>query len=122
MTTEELKSQEAALPRLDAYFWAAVLIWMGLVFGADAIGILPEVGEANAWSWIFLGGGIAGLLLSLYSLSSSNYATPTMWDYLWSALMLAFGLGGFLGVNITFPVILIVIGLGYLASVMLRRE
>ncbi|NIS80714.1 MAG: hypothetical protein GTO14_11005 [Anaerolineales bacterium] len=110
------------LSRLDAPFWTGALIWAGLVFGAENLGFLPQIGKASAWSLIFLGGGIAGLGLSLYSLSAVKYSNPTTWDWIFGAVLLAVGLGGFLGVDIGLPVILIVAGLATLVNAFMRRQ
>jgi hypothetical protein len=123
MTTEQTTAQEEALPRLDKIYWALALIWVGLVFGADSLGILPQIGGSSAWTWIFLGGGIGGLLLSFYSLSSPDYATPNTWDYIWSGLMLIIGLGSFTAINISWwPLVLILIGVVSVANVLARRD
>jgi hypothetical protein len=123
MTTEQTTTQEEALPRLDKIYWALALIWVGLVFGADSMGILPQIGGSSAWTWIFLGGGIAGLLLSLYSLSSPDYATPTTWDYIWSGLLIILGLGSFTTINISWwPLVLILIGVVSVANILMRRD
>jgi hypothetical protein len=122
MTTEQTNVQEEALPRLDAYYWGGALIWVGLVFGAEALGILPQVGESSAWTWIFIGGGIGGLLLCLFSLNSPDYATPTTWDWIWSGLLLLIGLGGLIAFNIPWWLVLVVIGVIILVSALRRRD
>ena len=44
--------------RIKGIYWATVFIWAGLVFGADSLGMLPQVGGATAWSWVFTGAGM----------------------------------------------------------------
>lgn len=122
MTNEQAIKSEAAPPRLDTYFWATVLIWAGLVFGADSLGYLPRIGEAVAWSWVFLGAGVVGLLLSLYSMNSPNYASPTTWDWVWAFVFLVIGAAGFLSISVPWWLILIVIGFVILFSALRRRE
>lgn len=122
MTTESLKTEEKGPPRLDAYFWAVALIWAGLVFAADSADFLPEIGASTAWSWIFLGAGAVGLLLNFYSLSNPDLAKPTGWDYFWSGLLLAIGLGGFLNVDVALPVLLLVVGFAALGNALFRRQ
>ena len=77
MTIEQENSQKEKSRRLDAFYWAGALIWVGLVFWADSQDVLPQIGDSSAWTWIFLGGGAAGLLLNFYSYSSPAYANPT---------------------------------------------
>lgn len=121
METDVKPTYGFKLPRLDSYFWAIALILAGIFFGAESIGILPQIGSANPWSWLFLGAGIVGLGLDLFSLSSEKYAEPSLWDWIFAALLFAIGLGGFLGVDIALPVVLIVVGAAALLSQLLQR-
>ena len=83
MTTEQMTTQGANPKRLDAFFWAGALIWAGLIFATEALGFLPQIGQANAWSWIFLGAGVLGLVLNAISQTSMTYSSPTAWDWGW---------------------------------------
>ena len=122
MTTEQIEGQKQEPRRLDAIYWAGALIWVGLIFWADSAGLLPQIGQAGAWTWIFIGGGVAGLGLNFFSYSSPNYATPTTWDWIWSGLLLAFGLSGLFSFNISWPIILILLGAVFLANALLRHR
>ena len=127
-TIEELKAEQEAMQekakrkRLESFWWAAVIIWAGIVFIADYLNILPEMGGANAWSWIFLGAGVFGLLGALVRVASADLPKPTSWDYIWSAIFLIIGASGFFGGGIAFPIALIVIGVAILANVLFRHE
>ena len=130
MTTEQMHDTtleqeiggEEKPRRLDTFYWAGALIWIGLIFWADSQGLLPQIGESSVWTWIFLGGGVAGLLLNLYSYSSPNYANPTAWDYIWSGILLLLGLGGLTAFNISWPLILVVVGFVLLVNALLRHR
>ena len=122
MTVEQRTSQEEALPRLDTYYWAAALIWAGLVFGAEALGILPQIAGATAWTWIFIVGGVAGLLFCLYSLNSPNYANPTALDWIFSGILLLLGLGTLTALNIPWWMVLVVSGVIILVIALRRRD
>jgi len=107
---------------LDALYWGGVLIWAGLVFGADSLGYLPQIGQADAWSWIFFGAGLYGLLGAILRMALSGYSNPTAWDYIWSLALLIIGINGFVGgVDIALPLILILVGAVWLGSTLLRR-
>ena len=81
MTTEgEITNEKSERKYLDAIFWGGVLLWAGLIFGADYFGFLPQVGSANVWSWIFLGAGVYGLLMNIVRLTTENFSNPTTWD------------------------------------------
>ena len=101
---------QGKLQRLDVYFWACALIWAGLVFGADSLGVLPQIGQANAWSWVFLGAGVFGIALNFLSQSSPNISNPTAWDWGWAILFLLIGAGGFITFNVPGWLFLIAIG------------
>lgn len=121
MEADVKPTQEEKLPRLDNYFWALALILAGVFFGADSIGFLPQIGSASAWSWLFAGAGIVGLGLSFYATSSNEFSNPTTWDWIFGALLFAVGLGGFLGVDIAIPIVLIVLGVAALLGLFSGR-
>ena len=128
VTIEELKAEQEKLKdkaqrkRLESIWWAAVFIWAGFVFIADYYGWLPEVREADAWSWIFLGAGVLGVVGALWRVLSENQPKPTGWDYFWSILFLVIGITGFLGSGIAFSVALIVIGVAVIANILFRPD
>jgi len=107
--------------RLEGLWWAVVLIWAGLIFGADSMGLLPQIGDADAWSWIFLGAGVFGVLGALYRVLSPNALNPSTWDWIWGSFCLIIGLGGFTTVKIAWPLILILVGMIVLVSALWRR-
>jgi hypothetical protein len=108
--------------KLDGYFWGGVLLLAGLVFGAEAMGFLPQIGNASGWSWVFLGAGLLSVVLNFISLSSSTYEDPSAWDWIWGVIFLLIGLGGFTALDISWPIILILIGLGMLIKAFFRKE
>jgi hypothetical protein len=74
---------------LETLYWAGVLIWAGLVFMADSLALLPQIGAADTWRWLFFGAGLYGTLGNLYRLASANWSSPTdgdcIWPWCWSA-------------------------------------
>ena len=105
---------------LEAIYWGGVIIWAGLVFGADSLGILPQVGGASAWSWVFLGAGLYALLGALFRITSPDYPNPTTWDWLWAGILIILGLSGFFSFNIAWPLILVLVGVAILAKTFMR--
>lgn len=128
VSLEELKAEQEALQqkaerkRLESFWWGAVILWAGIVLIVDYLDFLPEVGESNAWSWIFLGAGILGLIGAIIRSASAELPRPTGWDYFWSALFLIIGATGFVGGGITFPIVLIVIGFAIIGNVLFRQK
>ena len=122
-----LKAEEAARverkerSRLEALWWAGALIWAGLVFAADGLGLLPQIGESDAWTWVFLGAGLYGLLGSLYRVINPDSPNPTAWDYIWSGGLFFIGLAGMSPVDIFWPLILVLVGVVILAEALFQR-
>jgi hypothetical protein len=119
---QQVISQRGQRKRLEAVWWAGSLIWAGLVFGADSLGLLPHVGGADAWSWVFAGAGLYGSLGNLWRVASPDQPDPTTWDYVWSGILLILGLAGFINLEIAFPLILLLVGVVILGSVLLGRD
>ena len=107
---------------LETLYWAGVLIWAGLVFMADSLAILPQIGQADVWSWLFFGAGLYGTLGNLYRLASANWSNPTAWDYIWSGFWLILGLGGLTNADVFWPLVLVLVGVVALANTLLRRD
>lgn len=107
---------------LDAIFWGGILLWAGLIFGAETLGLLPQIGNASAWSWIFLGAGVYGLLMSIVRLVSENFSNPTTWDWVWSVIFFIIGTAGFVAIDIPWWLILILIGVVILGNALFRRD
>ncbi len=118
---EGAQSKKQARKRAERFWWAGALIWAGLVFWADSQDLLPQIGGADAWSWVFLGAGLYGLVSDLYYVGSKSSYEPTAWDWIWSGGLTLIGLGGFMTVNISWPLILVLIGVAILVGQYLRR-
>jgi len=120
VTMERDKSQKKTGQHLEAVFWGGVILWAGLVFGAESLGYLPQIGAAQAWSWLFLGAGVYALLLDLWRVASLDYPNPTLGDFVWAGIFLILGLGGFFNFNLSWPLILVLVGMAILGKALLR--
>ena len=107
--------------RNEGLWWAGALIWAGLVFAADSLGYLPQVGEAGAWSWVFLGAGLYGLLLDFYALIADDRQKPRTFDWIWSGGLSLVGLAGFTTLDLLWPLILVIAGGAILFNLYWRR-
>lgn len=122
MTTEgDLTTQSEEKKVVDAIFWGGVLLWAGLIFGLDAFRYLPQIGQASTWSWIFLGAGVYGLLISIVRLVSDSFSNPTTWDWIWSIIFMIIGAAGFIDISVPWWLILILIGVVILGSALRGR-
>jgi hypothetical protein len=122
--TEELKTalEQEQRRRIETLYWAGVLIWAGLVFLADHQDWLPTVGEAGPWSWVFFGAGLYGTLGNFFRLVSVDWVNPTSWDWIWSGFWLIIGLVGVTGVDVFWPLALILVGVVVIANMLFRRD
>jgi hypothetical protein len=110
MTFEEIVDKVEDRSRLETIYWAGAFILAGLIFGADSLGLLPQIGKADAWSWVFAGVGLYGMLMNLYYASSPDTINPRTWDYIWSGFWLVVGLSGVFATNIFWPLALLLVG------------
>jgi hypothetical protein len=123
MLTEQNKTiKQEESRRGEALYWAAVLIWAGLVFGAENLGALPQVGGMDAWNWVFFGAGLLALVGCIRRLSSPDRAHPTTWDYVWAGVLMILGLSGLTTLEIGFPLILLLIGVALLATTLMAAD
>ena len=107
---------------LGAISWALVLIWAGLVFLADNLGMLSQLKlrpalipgvsfiGVGAWPLVLLGAGAIVLLEALARVLMPAYRRPVTGTIIWGVILLGLGLSDFIGWNVVWPVILIVAG------------
>ncbi len=124
MADHDPAAEAAERKRMDAIWWAGVFIWIGLALGAQALDILPQIGDSDEWwPWIFVGVGPWALVLNLYR-QTSSWPNPTTWDWIWTAIFLLVALGTVadIGGEIVGAVVLVVVGVILLARALSRAE
>jgi hypothetical protein len=97
--------------RAQHLFWALLLIWAALVVGADGLGLLPQIGAADAWNWIFLGAGTLATIGCVRRLLSHPRQDPDLSDFAFAGFLVVLGLGGFVSAWLVTSVVLLVLGL-----------
>ena len=117
---------------LGAVIWGAILIWAGLVFLAENMGLLgrlpvspffPGLGALqNAWSIILIGAGIIILIGVGIRLLVPAYREPIGGSLVLAAILIGAGLGDIFGWNVIWPLIVIAIGLGILLRSFFRQR
>lgn len=119
---------------LSSLMWALILIWAGVVFLARNLGWLDNIGnqlqsawgidqmDLSTWWIIFLGAGVLVFIEALIRSFVPAYRSSTGGNYFLSAVFLGIGLGGIFGWNLTWPFVLIGIGLASLVSALVRRR
>ena len=121
-TVEKFINAKEQLEYINAIYFGGVLVWAGIVFVADSLGYLPQIGDSDAWSWIFLGAGLASLVGNLIRQASSSILNPTAFDYIFGAVLLAIGVGGFTSLYIALPLVLVLVGGAILFSAIFRTK
>lgn len=124
MTDQATTVQKAERKRMEAIWWAGVLIWIGLTLGAEYLDILPEIGDSGEWwPWIFIGVGPWTLGLNLYQ-QASSLPNPTTWDWIWTAIFMLVALGTVvdMGGEIVGAVVLVVVGVILMVRAISRSE
>jgi hypothetical protein len=96
----------------ERLYWAIVLLWAGAVVAADGFDLLPTVGHADAWHWIFLGAGLLAFGRFAVRLLSPVIPDrgPDASDIGFALVVTVLGLGGFLASWIACSVVLVVVG------------
>ena len=107
---------------VDAAGWALILIWAGLVFLAENMGLLVRFEPLEAWSIGFIGAGIIVLLGVVVRLLVPAYRRPVMGSLIFGVILLGIGLGEVVGWVAIWPLILIAIGVGVLLRGFLWRR
>ena len=100
----------------DRLFWGILLIWAALVVGADGLGLLPRVGSADLWNWIFLGAGIMATAGCIRRRLADRQAEPDLWSWAVAGALLVVGLGGFVSSWAVTSAVMLVFGLLVLAA------
>ncbi len=107
---------------INAIYFGGVLLWAGIVFAADSLGYLPQIGFSSAWSWFFLGAGLFSLVGNIVRQVSTGILNPSTIDYLFGLVLLAIGIGGFTSLYIALSLLLILVGGAILYSVISRSK
>jgi len=119
---EKFMNDMEQLKYINAIYFGGVLVWAGIVFAADSLGYLPQIGDSDAWSWIFLGAGLAALVGNLIRQASSSILNPSAFDYIFGAVLLAIGIGGFTSLYIALSLVLVLVGGAILYSAIFRTK
>ncbi len=113
------KEEKGRGDQLNAAAWGVIIIWAGLVFFADNMGILGNLRGGfpglltfrfEAWSLIFLGAGVIILLEAVIRVMVPAYRRAVTGTVILGIVFLSIGLGNLISFNIIWPLLLIGIG------------
>jgi hypothetical protein len=107
---------------LGPLVWGLIIILAGLVFAAANLGMYPWLTWENAWSYIFLGAGLLFLLEIVLRMLIPTYRRPIRGRIILAFVALAIGLGGLVGWELTWPFVIIAIGLAIIVGVFIRPK
>jgi hypothetical protein len=105
---------------LGPLVWGLIIIFAGLAFAAVNLGIYPWLTWENVWSVIFIGAGLLFLLEVIIRLVLPTYRRPVRGRIILAFVALAIGLGGVVGWELTWPLIVIAVGLAIIIGVFVR--
>jgi len=97
---------------VNAAVLALILIWAGLVWLGDNLGLFGSFETLEIWSVIFIGAGLIVLLGVAVRLLVPAYRRPVMGSFIFGIILIAIGLGDIVSWTVIGPVILIAIGIG----------
>ncbi len=102
--------------------WAAVLIWAGVVLLVENLSTTTGYRWRDTGAVIFTGAGIIMLLQALVRLAVPHYRRSIGGAVVLGIIFLGIGLGGLFGWNVTWPIVLIAIGLFIILGGLFRRR
>jgi hypothetical protein len=105
---------------LGPLVWGLVVIFAGLAFAAVTLGLYPWLSWDNVWSIIFIGAGLLFLLEVVIRVLMPTYRRPIRGRIILAFVALAIGLGGIIGWEVTWPLIIIAVGLAIIIGVFVR--
>jgi hypothetical protein len=109
---------------VEAFVWALILIWAGLVWLADNLGWWDQIlGEkVEPWAIGFLGAGVIVLLGVLIRVLVPAYRRPVIGSIIFGIILLGIGLGQMTDWIAMGAIILIGIGIAILLTGFFRRK
>ena len=105
---------------LSAVVWAAILIWAGVALLAENMGLLIRFGRLDAWGLIFVGAGGIVLLEVVVRLLMPSYRRAVGGTLVFAVVLVGIGVGNLFGWDVTWPLILIAIGVSMLLRGFIR--
>ena len=105
---------------LGPLVWGLIVIWAGLALVAANLGTFPWLAWDNVWALIFIGAGLLFLLEVVIRVLMPTYRRPVRGRLILAFVALGIGLGGYIGWELTWPLIIVGVGLAIILGVFLR--
>ncbi len=118
---------------LGAIIFGIILIWAGLVFLAESMGLLKgislgglfpgiEATQPEAWTIILIGAGVILLVEVVIRLLVPAYRRPIAGTIILGIILIGVGLGNIISWDVVWPLVVIGIGLAILLGGFWRRK
>ncbi len=118
---------------LGAIIFGIILIWAGLVFLADTLGLLAGISFGNivpglettqpeAWTIILIGAGVIVLVEAAIRLAVPSFRRPIAGTIILAVILIGIGLGNIFSWEVIWPLVVIGIGLAILLGGFWRRK
>jgi hypothetical protein len=109
---------------LGAVIWALILIWAGVVFLVQNLGLLPveRFGLIGTWGAILVGAGVLLLLEVLVRVLIPEYRRPVVGTLILAFVLIGVGLGQLANWGVLWGVALVIIGAAVLVGGLMRRR
>lgn len=110
--------------RVNAFMWAAVLIWAALVILAETTGYAKDHFPSwwEAWAVFFAGAGAILLLAAFYRVLVPEHRRSVAGNVIIGLVLLGIGLGSLISFNYIWVIILLVIALIILLRAFVPRR
>jgi hypothetical protein len=105
---------------LGPIIWGLIIIFAGLTFAAVNLGMHPWLTWENVWSVIFIAAGLLFVLEVIIRILMPTYRRPIRGRIILAFVALAIGLGGLIGWEVTWPLIIIAVGLAIVIGAFVR--
>ncbi len=118
---------------LGAIIFGIILIWAGLVFLAESMGLLrgislgglfpgAEFTQPEAWTIILIGAGLILLVEVVIRLVVPAYRRPVAGTIIFGVILIGVGLGNIFSWEVVWPLVVIGIGVAILLGGFLRKK
>ena len=107
---------------LSPLIWGLVIIFVGLALVAVNLGTFPWLTWENVCALIFIVAGLIFLLEVVIRVIIPTYRRPVRGRLTLAFILLVIGAGGYIGWELTWPLILVAIGLAIIIGALLRPK
>jgi hypothetical protein len=117
---ERTREEKWARDPLGGLIWGLIIILAGVALVAANLGTFPGLTWDNVWAFIFIGAGLLFVLEIVIRLVVPTYRRPVGGRVILAFVALGIGVGALIGWELTWPLIIVGIGVAIIIGVLLR--